>query len=126
MSAPRAVTERWGWLCEDCFAFVLTEQEALVHCDEWQHSLGPCPERNAGLRMWTIHDHPLDFPEHWVVRPCRVVREELSRDGSGVIQAPRCWPFDTLEQCHEFLEPFGLTRIQQGDPVEPNIAEVWV
>lgn len=109
-----------GYLCEDCFVWVPNLELASAHMHEWQHSLGACPESNAGLRMWTVYDHPLDFPEHWVVRPGRATRHQ------GYVPAPRCWPFDTLEQCHEFLEPFHLTLIQRGDPAEPNIAEVWI
>lgn len=113
------MTGRMGWLCEDCFEWVATLELAELHCDEWKHSLGPCPERNRGLRMWTIYDHPTDFPEHWVVRPGRALPNRY-------VPAPRAWPFDTLEQCHEFLAPFHLTLLQRGDPDEPNIAEVWL
>lgn len=113
------MSDRWGWLCEDCFAWVPRKEDALAHCDEWQHSLGPCLESRAGLRMWTVYDHPRDFPDHWVVRPGRAL-------ASGYVPAPRAWPFETLEAVHEFLGPFHLTLIQRGDPAEPNIAEVWI
>ena len=32
-------------------------------------------EGEAVLRMWTVYDHPTDFPEAYVARMCEVRRE---------------------------------------------------
>jgi hypothetical protein len=114
------LTDRMGWLCEDCYAWVATSEAAGAHCDEWRHSLAMCPESRRGLRMWTVYDHPLDFPEHWVVRPGRVLRD-------GYHPAPRAWPFDTLEEARAFIDSLneGLVRIQGRDRSDPKIREVW-
>lgn len=116
-------TDRMGWLCEDCYEWVPTLELAEQHSDDWQHSLAVCPESRRGLRMWIVHDHPLDFPDHWVVRPGRVPTGSASREYQP---APRAWPFETLEACHEFLAPFALTLIQRRDLDEPYVYEVWI
>lgn len=36
-----------GYLCEDCYAWMATYDEAERHSDEFGHSLGPCPQENA-------------------------------------------------------------------------------
>lgn len=117
----RGYPDRMGWLCEDCFAWADTEEGALAHGDEWRHSLAVCPRSRRGVRMWTVFDHPLDFPEHWVVRPGRALPDRY-------VPAPRAWPFDTLDEAREFLAslPDGLTRIQGRDPHDAKIREVWM
>lgn len=122
------MADRMGWLCEDCFAWAATEEQAGWHSDEWQHSLAVCPESRRGLRMWTLYQHPSDFEEPFVVRPSRVVKLREGEEPRA-IPAPRAWPFNDLGEAHRFLLdlPDGLVRIQgPGEDSDPAILEVWV
>lgn len=104
-----------GWLCEDCFLWTTSLEAANEHSDVWRHSLAVCPESRTGVRMVTIHDHPTDHPEHWVVRYHRILREG-DQVGVGYL-------VESLEQAREHVD--GMALIDANDP-DPHIAEVWI
>lgn len=74
---------------------------------------------SGALVMWTIYDHPADYPESWVLR-----RSEVS---AGVIvhDARPSAVTSTLKLARVRI-PAGCVKVQHRDPVDPNIAEVWV
>jgi len=71
------------------------------------------------LPMWTIYDHPLDFPAHFVVR-MHVV------DGSG---EPKVYCFGvvclSLEDAREQV-PVYCTRLPREPADDPMIVETWL
>jgi hypothetical protein len=69
------------------------------------------------LDMWTIYDHPLDFPNHFVARRWEVTEE--ARPTNQIMVAP------TLAILRAMLPP-GLTRILRDPRDEPAIVETWL
>lgn len=69
------------------------------------------------LKMWTIYDHPVDYPNHFVAR-------------LFVIKAGDVRPTQVVIT-HEYLEhlrallPKGLTCLPSVIGDEPNIIESW-
>lgn len=69
-----------------------------------------------GLPMWTIYDHPADYPRHFVVRSYLVGRE--GEGGSRVHLA------DSLEEARAFVPP-GLFCMERSPEDEPQVVETW-
>lgn len=69
--------------------------------------------------MWTIYDHPLDFPDEFVAR-----RWETTAAGafatSDVMRSKR------IELIRQEMERRGLYRLERFDNDDPNIMEVWL
>jgi len=66
------------------------------------------------LDIWTVYDHPGDYPEHYVTR-----RWELT--------APKeCYLFETLEAVRAFLSQKGLSRLERCEQDDPKIIETWI
>lgn len=69
------------------------------------------------LPMWTVTQHPLDYPDGFVARMCRALPQ------------PQVTQFavygDTLEEVRAGLPP-GLFRMPRYDEDEPQIVEVWL
>lgn len=70
------------------------------------------------LNMWTVYDHPKDFPDFFVCRQF-VISDgtPIASDNFGVSRE-----VDTLRW---YLEALGCTRIATTDP-DPNILETWM
>jgi hypothetical protein len=81
--------------------------------------------------MWTIYDHPLDFPEAFVVRRCFVVPREVPAS-VGLRNTGEFSPvFDvvprlgkTLAEARSFV-PRGLYRQPRAEADDPAIVETW-
>ena len=72
------------------------------------------------LRIWTIYDHPIDMPNHYVARQFEVTHNG-PRPTESVIQS------DSLETIREMmLVEFGLTKIERYPEDDPKIIEVWI
>jgi len=87
------------------------------------------------LVMWTIYEHPLDFPDFWVVRRCfcvpwvegmpGVAAEPLpGTDTTGPVfdVVPRL--ARSLAEARSFV-PWGLYRQPREDGDDPVITETW-
>lgn len=74
------------------------------------------------LEIWTIYDHPRDFPDHFVVR-CWVARPMVVRAHTGEV-----WLRPTLDEAREVIygnvpAPYRFPR-EPGD--DPCIVESWI
>lgn len=69
----------------------------------------------AGLPMWTIYDHPSDYPRHYVVRATIVGRS---------VPSERVQLADTLEEARA-LVPDGLFCLARSPGDDPVIVETW-
>jgi hypothetical protein len=71
------------------------------------------------LTFWTIYDHPLDYPNDYVVRAWDVTRkgENIPRE-----TATR---HASLEDARRSL-PLGLYKLGRFKEDDPAIAEVWL
>lgn len=76
------------------------------------------PKRANALRVWTIYDHPRDYPEGFMARLFMV-----HPGGYG----PRNVAFygPTLESVRNQLPP-GLYNLGRQPEDEPHIVETWI
>ena len=74
----------------------------------------------APLRMWTIYDHPADYPEGFIARQFLVTATGL-RATENVIKAA------TLEEVRRRLRLRGLDApLGRDESDDPTIVETWV
>lgn len=71
------------------------------------------------LRIWTVYDHPTDFPEHYVARLFLVTGKGSEATTITAINRD-------LKLLREQLERLGLTRLPRDPNDEPQIVESWV
>jgi hypothetical protein len=69
------------------------------------------------LNIWTIYDHPKDYPEHFVVRRWKIE--------TGQAVAGECKLADTLEEARK-LVPWQSTRLGRMANDDPVIVENWL
>ena len=69
------------------------------------------------LLTWTIYDHPVDFPDYYIVRP-----------HSAALKRPLTVHFQhaQLEQVRFALAQLGLVCLARSDTDPPNVLEVWI
>jgi hypothetical protein len=73
---------------------------------------------NEALQLWTIYDHPSDFPDCFVARLSLVSR-------GGIITTRETLTAPTLEALRSQLPP-GLYRLNRDPYDDPVIVEVWL
>jgi len=66
------------------------------------------------LDIWTIYDHPRDFPEHYVAR--RYVLEKATQD--FIVNK-------SVEQIREIMLKKGLCKMPRDSGDDPCIVECW-
>jgi len=71
-----------------------------------------------GLEMWTVYDHPLDYPESFVAR-------KIVIGASMTTLTHEMFTADTLDELRELLPP-GLYRVHRFEQDDPMIVEVWL
>lgn len=71
----------------------------------------------APLSMWTIYDHPLDYPSSYVAR-------RLEVHGSRIVHTQDVIIGPTLEAVRSCL-PSGLYGMERAPEDDPVIVEVW-
>lgn len=70
------------------------------------------------LRMYTIFDHPADYPRHFAVRASTITLD-------GPVPDDRVQLADSLDDARRLIPP-GLTCIPRFPADLPVIVEVWV
>ena len=71
-----------------------------------------------GLTIWTIYDHPRDYPTKWVLRPYRIV-------GGNVTIVGEAETADSLEAIRAKV-PRWCVRLLRDPSDDPVIVERWV
>jgi len=71
------------------------------------------------LEMWTVYDHPLDHPEHFVAR--RWVIEAEGPRATGTL-----YKSAELERIRAAMRAFGLVKLDRDPADDPKIVEVWL
>jgi hypothetical protein len=77
------------------------------------------------LNIWTVYDHPLDFPHSYVARrfevgsPKRGEGMPATRATDDIIQGE-------LRIIRESFRHCGLTRMPRAEQDEPQIVECWL
>jgi hypothetical protein len=78
---------------------------------------GIAPDRDV-LDMWTLYDHPRDFPNSYVAR--RFVIGNASEATGDLIVAPKA------EDIRGILYQAGRVRLERHPGDDPVIMEVWL
>lgn len=76
---------------------------------------------SRGLELWTIYEHPSDFPHDFVLRRSVV----LNLPPRVVHDAEPTALTDTLEEARSYL-PRGLFCLGREPADDPVIVEVWI
>lgn len=72
--------------------------------------------KSGGLSIWTIYDHPLDFPNHFVAR-CFIYDQPT---GSYMTA-------DTVDQLRAVLcDEMHLTCLMRSPEDHPSVVESWI
>jgi hypothetical protein len=74
-------------------------------------------ERNV-LNIWTVYDHPADFPHSYVARRFEV-DEGGSRPTNDIVQGE-------LQIIRESFRYCGLVRLLRAEADDPKIVEAWL
>lgn len=72
------------------------------------------------LSLWTVYDHPRDFPDHFVARRFSM---RSGKPTSDVLTAP------TLALLRKLLQDgvdYRLTRLERAPDDDPVIVETWL
>ena len=72
-----------------------------------------------GLSVWTVYDHPLDFPHNYVARRHVATGERSGPTGDMMICTD-------LEPIRVELKRRGLIRFDRAPEDEPHIIETWL
>jgi hypothetical protein len=103
-------------LCENAFRLVSAEgwDMAKVNIVHPQHQSIP-----ATLKIYTIYEHPKDFPDHFVLRGFTITKDKPIPDKDPLL-------FKTLEMARKLLEGSGKTRLARNPSDDPCIVESWL
>lgn len=73
------------------------------------------------LSIWTVYDHPADFPNSYVAR-----RFEVGKHSRGIPTVTTDIVQGELQIIRESFRHCGLTCLQRDDSDEPQIIESWL
>jgi hypothetical protein len=71
------------------------------------------------LKMWTIYDHPTDYPNQFVARLLLVDNGEVKMTWIIILS-------DELEALRNHMRRWELTRVPRSPEDEPQIVESWM
>lgn len=74
---------------------------------------------SGALEMWTVYDHPRDFPEYFVARKF-LVEERQTRPTAQIVACGQLAPL------REWLAERGLVPLARNDEDDPCIVETWL
>jgi hypothetical protein len=72
-----------------------------------------------GLSIWTVYDHPHDYPAEFVARRCIV-------DRGGITLTRELLRSQDVDKIRSKLEGLGLTRLSRSPDDDPVIMETWL
>lgn len=75
---------------------------------------------DRALPMWTIYDHPPQFPNNYVAREWIVDGDNVPRASSRMLVCP------DLEQIRAYLREHGKVQLSRNDIDDPTIIETWI
>lgn len=72
------------------------------------------------MRMWTVYDHPLDYPDHFVARLWEVTPAGSTATASIITATD-------IEKLRDTLEfEMGLAMLLRDPNDDPAILEIWL
>lgn len=75
---------------------------------------------NVGLDIWTVYDHPLDYPELFVARMWSITQA----GGTATVELLCATDLELLRKLFE--DGMGLTCIPRSPGDDPKIVECWL
>ena len=75
-------------------------------------------DERAQLPMWTVYDHPADYPDSYVARKWLTLPTLRKTDEVIVTR--------TLAELRDELEDRGLVCLMRNPDDEPQIVETWL
>jgi hypothetical protein len=72
------------------------------------------------LSIWTLYDHPSDFPDHFVARRWSVRYDAPTKD---FLIAPT---LDALREMVQSVTPYLLERFEREPHDDARIVETWL
>jgi hypothetical protein len=72
------------------------------------------------LSIWTVYDHPTDYPDSYVARRFAISKDGPPAPTREAIVSP------TLMPLREVLVSKGLTPIARSPEDDPKIVESWI
>ena len=79
----------------------------------------PATNEDNELPLWTVYDHPTDYPDAYVARQWIV-------GVAGVQHTERMMAHHDIEPIRTALANMGLTRLERNPEDDPVIMETWV
>ena len=76
---------------------------------------------SAPLTMWTIYDHPVDWPDWYVAREFTISGGPDDPVASDSVLLHR-----HLEPIRDFLRRKGLVCLMRNPEDHPNVVETWL
>jgi hypothetical protein len=77
-------------------------------------------QSDDALMMWTVYDHPRDYPHSFVARKFAVSGAGGTVATTDMIVAP------TLDSIRKLMIERGLTCITRSPDDDPKIVETWL
>ena len=71
------------------------------------------------LAMWTVYDHPTDFPHCYVARRFEISAEGAKATNSAMVGTD-------LGKLRDALAEMGLTPLNRNPEDDPKIVETWL
>jgi hypothetical protein len=96
-------------LCNDCVA----EQVRTVL--QLQHNAA----QRGALMVWTMYDHPKDYPDGFIAR-----RFEVNMHGD--VAPTDHTMMGEVDDLQEIFRTAGLVRVSRQDDDDPVIVETWI
>jgi hypothetical protein len=73
------------------------------------------------MSVWTVYDHPLDFPEHIVARRFEIIIGELEPRPT-----PDVYLADDVEMLQQHFTRIGLAFLARVEADDPKIMGIWL
>lgn len=73
----------------------------------------------AFLEMWTVYDHPRDYPQGYIAR-------KFVADANGARPTPEVITSPTLALIRESMMRMGRVCLTRDPQDDPNIIETWL
>lgn len=72
------------------------------------------------LEMWTVYDHPSDFPDMYVARKYEVWRR------AGAVATALVLAHPNIDKVRDSMVLMGLTPLARDPNDDGNIVETWI
>lgn len=76
-------------------------------------------DNDDALVMWTVYDHPSDFPNNIVARKILITAGEVKFTSEVILS-------NNIERIRRGMHQLGFTQLPRNEDDDPIIVETWV